>query len=77
LKLPLARCQTDLGTEFYNQHVKRVFEKYEVNHYSVHSEIKAALVERFIRTLKEKIYKYFTAENTYRYVDVLDDLVYS
>jgi len=77
LKLKLAHCQTDLGTEFYNQHVKQVFEKFEVNHYSVHSEIKAALVERFIRTLTEKIYKYFTAENTYRYINVLDDLVYS
>jgi hypothetical protein len=39
--------------------------------------MKAALVERFIRTLKEKMYKYFTAENTYRYIDVLDDLVHS
>jgi len=77
LTMPLVHCQTDLGTEFYNQHVKRVFEKYRVNHYSVHSEIKAALVERFIRILKEKIYKYFTAENTYRYIDVLNDLVHS
>jgi len=51
LKLPLGHCQTDLGREFYNQHVKRVFDKYEVSHYSVHSEMKAALVERFIRTL--------------------------
>jgi len=39
--------------------------------------MKAALVERFIRTLKEKIYKYFTAEHTYRYIDVLSDLVHS
>jgi len=37
LKLPLAHCQTDLGTEFYNQHVKRVFDKYKINYYSVHS----------------------------------------
>jgi len=77
MKIVFVHCQTDLGTEFYNQYVKQVFEKFRVNHYSVHSEIKAALVERFIRTLKEKIYKYFTAENTYRYIDVLNDLVHS
>jgi len=74
-RTPLLHCQTDLGTEFYNQHVKRVFEKYHINHYSVHSEMKAAIVERFIRTLKEKNYKYFTSENTYHYINVLDDLV--
>ena len=77
MKLPLLHCQTDLGSEFYNQHVKHVFEKYQVNHYSVHSEMKAALVERFIRTIKEKIYKYFTAENTFRYIPILQDLVRS
>ena len=76
-KVPLLHCQTDLGTEFYNQHVKRIFKKHNINHYSVHSEMKAALVERFIRTLKEKIYKYFTANNTYRYIDVLDELIFS
>jgi len=31
LKLPLTHCQTDLGMEFYNQHVKQVFDKYKVN----------------------------------------------
>ena len=39
--------------------------------------MKAALVERFIRTTKEKIYKYFTAENTFRYIPILQDLVRS
>lgn len=73
----LIHCQTDFGSEFYNRHVKQVFAKHNINHYSVYSEMKAALVERFIRTLKEKIYKYFTASNSWRYVDVLADLVHS
>jgi len=34
-------------------------------------------VECFIRTLKENIYKYYTAENTYRYIDILNQLVQS
>jgi hypothetical protein len=35
------------------------------------------VVERFIRTLKEKMYRYFTARNTYRNLDILDDLIIS
>lgn len=74
---PPQYCQTDRGTEFYNAHVRRVFAKYGVQHYSVHSEMKAALVERFIRTIKEKLYKYFTAKQTYRYIDVLPRFVHA
>lgn len=70
-------CQTDFGKEFYNTHVRNVFKKYNVNHYSVYSEMKAAICERFIRTLKEKIYKYFTASGSYKYIHVLQDLVQS
>ena len=39
--------------------------------------MKAVLVERFIRTIKEKKYKYFTAENTFRYIPILQDLVHN
>ena len=38
---------------------------------------KAAVVERFNRTLKTKMYRYFTAKNYIRYVDVLPDLLHS
>jgi len=40
-------------------------------------DIKAIIVERFNRTLKEKMYRYFTAKNTRRYVDVLPDFIYA
>jgi len=35
------------------------------------------VVERFNRTLKSKMYRYFTHKNTRRYVDALDDMLYS
>jgi hypothetical protein len=38
---------------------------------------KAAVIERLNRTLKERIYRYFTYKNTWRYIDVLNDIVYS
>ena len=33
------------------------------------------MIERFNRTIKEKMFKYFSANNTRKYVDVLDLLV--
>ena len=35
------------------------------------------MAERFNRTLKGRMWKYFTANNTYRYLDVLDDLLFA
>jgi len=44
---------------------------------SENEDLKASVVERFNRTLKTKMYRYFTHANTRRYVDVLDDFVHS
>ena len=43
--------------------------------YSTHNEGKSAVAERFIRTLKNKIYKHMTANSKNAYFDVLDDIV--
>ena len=37
--------------------------------------MKASIVERFNRTLKSSMYKYFTAENTLRYIHIIKSLV--
>jgi len=42
---------------------------------SENEDIKAAVVERFNKTLKTKMYRYFTFKNTWRYIDILQDLV--
>ena len=61
---------TDKGREFYNKDVKELIEIY-----STENEEKSSIVERWIRTMKEKMWKYFTDNNTYRYMDILPDLV--
>ena len=61
---------TDKGTEFYNKDVKKLIEIY-----STENEEKSSIVERWIRTMKEKMWKYFTDNNTYNYMNVLPDLV--
>ena len=46
-----------------------------INRYSTYGEHKSAVVERFNRTLKEKMWKRFTAENTRNWIDMLDRLL--
>jgi len=43
--------------------------------YSTENEEKSSVVERWNRTMKEKMFKHFTANNTNKYIDVLDDFV--
>lgn len=51
--------------------------KHGVKHFATGSDLKASVVERFNRTLKTRMWRYFTAKNTRRYTDVLQDLVKS
>ena len=69
-----ARLITDAGKEFLNSNVKALMKKYEVHMYTSTSDHKAFLVERWNRTLKEKMWKYFTAVGTFKYADKLHRL---
>ena len=69
------RLQTDKGKEFFNQDVGAFLKQQKVKHFASQSDQKAAVVERFNRTIKGKIWKYFTANATKRYIDVLQDFV--
>ena len=55
--------------------MKSWFEKNDIVMYSMHNEIKSVVVERFFRTLKNKIYKYMTWISKNLYIDKLDDVV--
>ena len=67
--------QSDEGTEFTQTALKRYLSSRGINIYSTYSEMKASVVERFNRTLKTKMWRYFTHANTYKYVDVLQRLL--
>ena len=72
------KLQTDDGTEFWNAKVKALLAKHNVSLFSTrNNETKASIVERYNRTLKTDMWKYFTANNTRRYVDVVQNLVSS
>ena len=67
---------SDKGTEFTN----RPFQKYLKNNNirfstTQNAETKASIIERFNRTLKTKMWKYFTANKTLKYIDILQKLI--
>ena len=64
----------DKGSEFYNNSFKRWL-KNDIEMYSIYNKGKSAVSERFIRTLKTKIYKCTTSMSKNMYIDKLDDIV--
>ena len=71
------RVQTDQGKEFENRHVRTLFHEHNIELFSVKSAYKAALVERFNRTLKHRLWRYFTSENKQEWTKVLQDAVHA
>ena len=65
----------DKGSEFYNNSFKKWLKDNNIEMYSIHNEGKSVVAERFIRTLKNKIYKYMTSVSKNVYTDKLDDIV--
>ena len=65
----------DQGSEFYNIVFKKWLKENSIEMYSTHNEGKSVVVERFTRTLKNKIYKHMAAISKNVYFDVLDDIV--
>ena len=65
----------DKGSEFYNSHFKKWFKGNNIEMYSIHNEEKSVIAERFIRILKNKIYKYMTSVSKNVYIDKLDVIV--
>ena len=69
------RVQTDAGSEFYNAKVQAFFKKHNVTHFSTHGDPHGSVIKLWKRTLRTKMFRYFTAKNTLKYMDVLPALV--
>ena len=69
-----ANLQTDNGKEFFNNHFQRVMKEFNINHYSTYSTMKASIVERVIRTPKDKLYRMFSLRGKYKYYDKLNEI---
>lgn len=71
------KLQTDDGKEFLSSVVQRYLKDRNIIFFTVKSDKKAAIAERMVRTLKDKIWRYMHEKHTKKYIDVLQDLVSS
>ena len=72
-KAPIT-LQTDKGSEFLNRALQKLLKEYGVHHFATHNEeTKASIVERFNRTLKTRMWRYFTKKQS----DVIQEFVRS
>ena len=69
------RLQTDKSKKFFNSNVQTLMKRHAIQHFASESEQKAAMVERFNRTIKTRIWTYLSDRGTVRWVDVIQDFV--
>ena len=70
-----SELRTDKGSEWKNKWVASFLKKNNVEHYVTQNNTKANYSERVIRTVKVQMYRFFTHNRTYRYLDILQDIV--
>ena len=69
--------QSDKGTEFVNKKFQQMLKDRNIHFFTSEGDTKCAVVERFHRTLKSRMWRFFTDKETYRWIDVVQDLVKS
>lgn len=75
MKIKPRNCQTDLGKEFYNKDFNDLMTEFKINHYSTYSALKASVVERVNRTLKNLMWKQFSLQGNYKWISILQDII--
>lgn len=75
MKHPIKNLHVDMGKEFYNKSMDSLIRQAKINRYSTYTTKKAAIVERFNRTLKGRMWKSFSFRGKYKWVDILQDLL--
>lgn len=67
--------QTDHGSEFYNPYFKVVMARYGIHHYSTFTHLKASIVERLNRTVKSHMWRLFSLNGSYKWLDILPKII--
>ena len=68
------KLRTDQGSEYKNKQFETLLQKENIENILTYYETKANFAERVIKTIKLKIFKYFTNSETFRWIDILSDL---
>lgn len=70
------KLHTDFGTEFLNSTFQKMLKSEGIGFFTtLNTEIKASIVERFNRTIKSRLWRYFTHMSSYRWVDALQSFM--
>ncbi len=69
------RLRTDAATDFTSKAFQQFVKEEKIVHFVTHNEKQANYVERFIQTIKRKIFRYIVGKNTPMYIDVLQKFV--
>lgn len=66
---------SDKGKEWYNKDFQNLMKMNNIRHYSTFSPIKASIIERFNRSLKDLMYRRFSVEGSYKWLEMLPQLI--
>ncbi len=68
------KLRTDKGTEYVNKQLSTYLKSRGVKHFVTENEPKANYAERVIKTIKKRLFRYFSHKQTHRWIDVLKPL---
>lgn len=71
----IKHIHTDRGREFYNVNVQAMLKRHRIHLYSTYSSMKAAICERFNRTLKNRMWKQFSLRGSHKWIDILPKII--
>jgi hypothetical protein len=69
--------RTDQGKEFTGTAFQELLKKEGISHMRAYGVHKANYAERVNRTIEDRLYKYFYEKQTFKYIDILDDIIWS
>jgi transposase InsO family protein len=69
------KVHSDRGSEFTNRLFQSFLKEKNIGFYHTFNDVKASIVERFNRTIQQRIYRYFTWKGTLKYLDALPEIV--
>ena len=68
------KLHTDQGSEFKNKIFQKLLQDHKITHFFTYNELKAMVAERAIKTIKLKLYQYFTESRKLNWIDHLKDV---
>ena len=74
---PPAFLRSDKGSEFSNKEIQKFFKERGIRHYFANTNTKANFSERLVKTLKRRLFQLFQKNNSYSYLNKLQDIVRS